>query len=1667
MVQREVSNLDPVIAVKLAEFRSRRRRLLCIQLATIGIISFFGTLAAVTVVDWLFLLPDWARWVSAALVYSITVFAVIRTGIGLSSHRSDEDTARQVEVLKPELREHLIAAVELGKGSSQRDSPIFRQLLQKQVAAQLRDLDIATLLPWTLVKHRVRWSIAIVSLAFAFSFFPDSPGRILVVRALSPRSNLPRISQTRIKVLVPEQADAVVPRGDSINVVIALTGTLVRHAILQYRSVAGHWQNVEMTQTRQGEFSANVPIAGEPLEYRLRAGDGISGIYTLNPKPRPHVIRFEKIYHYPRYAGLEPIQKIENAGDISGLEGSEVDLRLQLDQPVSRAELEILSPGNSTNVLSLKKVAENLLAARVPLIDRQTYRVRLISEQTGFENKFSPQYEIRPVPDLPPTVRLTAPAHDLAAAPDAWIEITGEVTDDLPLVNLSQEVRVNNGVWSETSIPNPTKTNGIIQIKWDLIGLNLSAGDYAETKILAVDLKGARVETPPIHVTIISKTLDLKRMQVVEQHRRIASALGSLRASAEVLARSFLDAAESLRAEDADLEARQIALKLSSQCETFSSRITEVLDFVRTMLPQSRGGYEAAALIAVGNSLLEMRYHGAGIILQSLNDTGLAPEGSLRQAALVLRKLGSTGDFYNRFLTEEQVGLHAENLSSLLEEQRQILAGWAGDDQAKDRIKRREAAATRSLKLVEQTITNSLASAGADSNSPLDSDPALKSARLTLETKIRESAPITTNQVTEYRNAIEQALGKALLQYANISKQLKWEEISNPVTLPANLQSDYWDSLANLEESRCDSDAQFVADLSGSAQALREALSQASTNAQRDELEAQIRQALKVCLTENEFGEIVRGLQALRDEEAWEMGTIRARTDHPFSWFLLKQVADRFRLEFQLFGLSNNPLIPLADPGQNTPAGRIEAEMRQRSDPRHLVRSIASDANALLTLFKEPLERIGKLADTARQRLLPSNSGLSLRIQLLASMIEDLQSVTLNAITNGLNEIDATRELLARQRKSNQQLDRIRAELRHRASLHETRTLGDLERVRDYDDAVTLLIQPPVLAERALQEAIDAHSTSERGQNFELAAAQLDKIARLLHRLAGHFQYPQPNIPDSAREALRQSEDLLGIKSDLDQRYAVARILAECGPSPSRLPNKLEEALKTDRAMQQELRTISKSAMATAEQSLMQGVKQELAIVDLLQSLTRKEAASRAGLGLETQKVLEEMKKSAGESLANLHREASAAPQSMGAIDNATKSLAAVLEQPKLESGGGSASEISQIKKRIELIEGARLQVSNVERVSADARGPALKFEQDLALAAGKLETKLHEVQTALLNDRTELSRIETQQQKLNTEELQHFYDKFQEAVTHDESAIAAARALFERAQNDVKTAHEAAIRLEMFHLHVVQATEQIALLRQRFQNIHNSLQKLGQETQVELTNIAAHEEPVRKLVLAASGEVSRAFRHYYHLQHLPSSQDNRPLAEFEKESKTTVNSIQALEENQVPLMQKTIEQSGLTVPTQTLVENLADQFRKEAVRLHEIQDAWSAPETSGDRSHEPVFDLQSKWMARLLDASQGVSGISPGQEEFETTFQAALQSSRATLANVRANMTHSRISNSVQTRNRSNDDWRGIPSRFADDLFQSRHETVSPQYQAMVDSYFKAIADKARQALP
>lgn len=96
------------------------------------------------------------------------------------------------------------------------------------------------------------------------------------------------------------------------------------------------------------------------------------------------------------------------------------------------------------------------LGARISLTGSGTYRAHLVAAKTDFENKFSPEYELRAAPDLVPSVELLEPKQDLISRSDELVKLTARATDDVGLARLVQVVKVNAGAWKETAFPEAT-----------------------------------------------------------------------------------------------------------------------------------------------------------------------------------------------------------------------------------------------------------------------------------------------------------------------------------------------------------------------------------------------------------------------------------------------------------------------------------------------------------------------------------------------------------------------------------------------------------------------------------------------------------------------------------------------------------------------------------------------------------------------------------------------------------------------------------------------------------------------------------------------------------------------------------------------------------------------------------------------------------------------------------------------------------------------------------------------------------------------------------------------------------------------------------------------------------------------------------------------------------
>ena len=157
--------------------------------------------------------------------------------------------------------------------------------------------------------------------------------------------------------------------------------------------------------------------------------------------------------------------------------------------------------------------------------------MHLISNETGFDNKYSPKYEIAVNPDQAPRVKLTQPARNLLVPADEFIGILGEADDDLPLQRVELNLRINNGRWQRDILypvneEDPLEQQAItIRHNLDLLKYTLSAGDRVKIKLVAFDLKGPEIRLKHNRAVYHLRGFEASRIETIAAQSRIAEAL--------------------------------------------------------------------------------------------------------------------------------------------------------------------------------------------------------------------------------------------------------------------------------------------------------------------------------------------------------------------------------------------------------------------------------------------------------------------------------------------------------------------------------------------------------------------------------------------------------------------------------------------------------------------------------------------------------------------------------------------------------------------------------------------------------------------------------------------------------------------------------------------------------------------------------------------------------------------------------------------------------------------------------------------------------------------------------------------------------------------------------------------------------------------------------------
>ena len=532
---------DPLILKKLEAFRVRRRNLILLRGICTGFVTLVLTFSTIALIDFATQarMPDELRTGLSILGYAIVVWAVWRTSARMLLHLpSHRELARLLEQIKPEMKQDILSAVELGSQSGEvNDSLIFRKLVQEKVSGQVHKLDIISLLPFTMVKRWIQASLVLLLFSFGLFSYTDFGTKLqrLMGRALLPGANIAPVTNVEVTLLIPDDNTTITPKNEPLRFLAQVNGKegdetygLVELQIKEKKD----FNRVSMFSRTKERYALDYNVGSNPFKYRIWVDSSPRTAWrTMDVASRPYIIGFTKIYHYPKYTEL-PVQVLEEEkGHLSAWEDTRVELKLHLSQAVASGSLFLDWTGEKPGTMALVPSEDGKsLEGNIMLKQSGTYRaLDLIDQKIGWKGKPSPRYEINVKVDVAPSISwLAKQNYNLLLAPEDILSLEGWATDDLGLNRIEFHYRNNTGKWKKFLLPGDSNARGEtkfpISFDIDLLSLKPKPGDQALIKLVAFDLKGSMSETDPINLSFVSRNFDLKHLNILKQKNQVMEA---------------------------------------------------------------------------------------------------------------------------------------------------------------------------------------------------------------------------------------------------------------------------------------------------------------------------------------------------------------------------------------------------------------------------------------------------------------------------------------------------------------------------------------------------------------------------------------------------------------------------------------------------------------------------------------------------------------------------------------------------------------------------------------------------------------------------------------------------------------------------------------------------------------------------------------------------------------------------------------------------------------------------------------------------------------------------------------------------------------------------------------------------------------------------------------
>src|SRR6266404_1580978 len=368
----------------------------------------------------------WASSLASSLFILIGIGSAL---VLLIQHaRTEPDwrhVARLIESHYPQLDGRLLTAVQQNANAGQELNYLQQRVLEETLRYSSQD-DWADAIPKSrVILAQTLHCVALILCGFILWKLPTPEKRGL----------LARISDVSITVT---PGDTSLERGGSLVVLARFGGALPSLVELvtgpESKTPGGATTRIQLVKSLADPiFGGSIPEIGTNLLYHVEYAGQRTRDFKISVFDYPRLERADVDLKFPGYTGQAP-KRIDNTHRFSAVEGSRVDLTLQLNKPVVAARL--VAKDKDRTVLPLMLETNRPVAALkdFPLQASKIYELQLV-DADGRTNKIPAQFVFDALTNRAPELRLASPRGDLRPSALEEISFEGTVWDDFGVKN--------------------------------------------------------------------------------------------------------------------------------------------------------------------------------------------------------------------------------------------------------------------------------------------------------------------------------------------------------------------------------------------------------------------------------------------------------------------------------------------------------------------------------------------------------------------------------------------------------------------------------------------------------------------------------------------------------------------------------------------------------------------------------------------------------------------------------------------------------------------------------------------------------------------------------------------------------------------------------------------------------------------------------------------------------------------------------------------------------------------------------------------------------------------------------------------------------------------------------------------------------------------------------